>query len=212
MNKLVGGISITNSMSQEAENDSNYQINSVDKELIAACLEGNALYQKKLFDRYASKMLSICRRYANDQEEAKEMMHDGFIRVFRYLAKFRQESSLETWITRVMINNSLSFLKSKYKKNLHNSIDDGEYILNEESMKIYTDEKFAVDSEVLVSLMQQLPLGYRTVLNLYVMEEYTHQQIADELGISEGTSKSQLFKAKRMLKQFIEKAMENGQL
>ncbi|MDX5321407.1 MAG: sigma-70 family RNA polymerase sigma factor [Bacteroidota bacterium] len=147
-------------------------------------------------------MKSVCLRYAHDSEQAQDYMQEGFIRLFDKLESYRGDSSLETWSTRLFINNCLSLLKKDKKlRDQFNQLDEG---------MDYAEEVIEVDEDLLsadqwLELMQELPLGYRTVLNLYVFENKGHKEIADELGISENTSKSQLFKARRMLKELLEK-------
>ena len=167
-------------------------------DLVDECKKGNRQAQQKVYEAYAQKMLAVCMRYAKDHESAKDMLHEGFIKVFVNIKKFKKKSSLETWITRVMVNHALDELKKKFKQFIH--IDEVEYRLQStdpvEFSKKETKKLTAIE---VIEKIQLLPVGYRAVLNLYALENYSHNEIADTLGISVGTSKSQLAKARRML-------------
>ncbi|MBI1221988.1 MAG: sigma-70 family RNA polymerase sigma factor [Bacteroidetes bacterium] len=174
--------------------------------LARACSQGDRSAQKQLFMQLAPRMKSVCMRYANDAEQAQDYMQEGFIRLFDKIGSYRGDSALETWSTRLFINNCLTLLKKD--KKFRQQFD----ALNENVD--YAEEQIEVDDDLLseeewMILMQELPLGYRSVLNLYVFEEKGHKEIADILGISENTSKSQLFKARRMLKELLEKNGRN---
>lgn len=151
-------------------------------------------------------MKSVCLRYAHDYEQAQDYLQEGFIRLFDKLDSYRGDSTLETWSTRLFINNCLTLLKkdNKLRQQLEH-IDDTFEIADE---VIEADDEM-MDADQWLDLMQNLPVGYRTVLNLYVFEEKGHKDIAEILGISENTSKSQLFKARRMLKELLEKNGRN---
>ncbi len=177
--------------------------NSLQKEadLIEACKANDSDAQQIIYELFASKMLSICLRYTRNKDEAQDLMHDAFIKVFLNIKKFRGDSSLETWITRIVINHTLSSLKKEMKRSKDVSIDDVEYKLEGETVEETNDSD--VNSQRVLKKMQELPVGYRTILNLYAIENYSHKQIADELGISVGTSKSQLSKARRYLENLL---------
>lgn len=144
----------------------------------------------------APKMKVVCQRYAGDQDLAKDFLQEGFIRFFEKLSSFKGNSSIETWATRLFINNCLTLLnKDKKRRNSHDNWDDNIDVQEEEE-----EEEPEYSEEYLLEKISLLPDGYRTVLNLYVFEEKSHQEIADLLGISVNTSKTQYFKAKRTLK------------
>ncbi|MHB1277588.1 MAG: RNA polymerase sigma factor [Bacteroidia bacterium] len=169
-------------------------------ELARACAQGDSSAQKRLFMQLAPRMKSVCLRYAQDTEQAQDYLQEGFIRLFAKIDSYRGDSALLTWSTRLFINNCLTLLK-KDKKNrqlLEGLDENSDYA--EESIEVEED---VLDADKWLDLMQQLPLGYRTVLNLFVFEEKGHKEIAEILGISENTSKSQLFKARRMLKELL---------
>lgn len=170
--------------------------------LIKACAAGDIKGQEILYKRFASKMTAICNRYIKNYDTARDVMHDGFIKVFLNIKNFRFESSLETWVTRIMINTTITHLKKEINRQtaadfIENDIPDeheGEENLPE-----------TIEPEKLLELMHEMPVGYRTVLNLYAFENFSHKEIAEKLNISESTSKSQLFKARKMLKKLVNK-------
>lgn len=180
-----------------------------EQELLAGCIHGNADCQRMLFQQYYGKMLALCRRYASNEDEAKDFLQEGFIKIFDNLRSYRGESSLQTWMSRVMINNAITQYNKVKKHHTFRSLEpeDETDIANETEA---IDELEQVDMNALLNIMQQLPVGYRTVLNLYAMEGYSHKQIADLLGIAEGTSKSQLSKARQLLKQELLRTKNNG--
>ncbi len=167
-----------------------------EKQLLAACHKGDRKAQKKLYELFAPKMYGVCLRYAKDESTAQDYLQEGFIRVFTHLDKFRFEGSLEGWVRRIIVNTALE----KLRKNdvLKNSLGV-ESLSNINIGNVQAvDEMHAAD---LMQLIQCLPLGFRTVFNLYAIEGFTHQEIGSMLGISEGTSKSQYSRARQWLMQ-----------
>lgn len=144
-------------------------------------------------------MLSLCGRYLPDEFEAEEAMIEGFMKVFDRIAQFKMEGSFEGWIRRIMVNESLMYLRSKKAAGWQAAYDDVEYEV--EPVAAATD----LEADELHRLVQQLPTGYRTVFNLYAIEGYNHAEIAESLGISESTSKSQLHRARGLLQEWVEK-------
>ena len=169
-----------------------------EKQLIVGCKRRLAKYQKEVFDRYAGKMLSVCKRYARHHMEAEDMMQDGFVKVFRYIDTFGDKGSFEGWIRRIMINTSLKHCsKSSFKKESIGIETMPDNSVNPDVFsKIGTDE--------LLELIQTLPDGYRIVFNLYAIEGFSHKEIAETLGVGESTSRSQLVKARRILQKKVE--------
>jgi RNA polymerase sigma-70 factor (ECF subfamily) len=175
-----------------------------ENEILEGCRNGNPALQKIVYEKYAPKMYSICLRYSRNREDARDLMHDGFIKVFSNFKSYRHESTLDAWITRVIINNILNQLR---KKNIELS-HQKEYQLELRNEQEYVEddnylEKFTAND--IKSAILMLPPGQRTVLNLYVFEDYSHKEIAKQTGISEGTSKSQLARARITLKQLLMK-------
>jgi len=171
-------------------------------EWIDGCLSNDRKSQRQLYKHFYGKMLSICIRYTRDRDEAKDILQDGFIKVYQSLEKFNRDGSLEGWIRRIMVNTALDKIrKDKRSLTLSQSedlIDDGV-----EDEVIEEDERWDLSMKDVIRAMQDLSPGYKAVFNLYVMEDMTHKQIAEALGISEGTSKSNLAKAKLNLRKIL---------
>lgn len=165
-----------------------------EEELIAGCLKRKADAQKALYDRVSSKMLGVCFRYIQDREEAEHVMIGGMVKVFDKIRQFNNEGSFEGWIRRIMVNECLMYLRKNRAMSIVVEID---YAYFEPDYQQLSDK---LESEDLMKLVRELPVGYRTVFNLYAIEGYNHAEIAEKLGISENTSKSQLSRARSLLK------------
>lgn len=159
--------------------------------------------QTRLYEKFSSKMLAVCTRYVGDKMEAEDVMIDGFMRVFDKIDQFTFQGSFEGWVRRIMVNEALMYVRSKKMINV-----DLEYATEETSDAVFSTDLEAAD---LMKMIEDLPVGYRTVFNLYAIEGYNHQEIGEMLGISEGTSKSQLSRARAMLQAKIIK-IENKAL
>lgn len=164
-----------------------------DAELIAAAIKKDRKAQRKLFEQFSPKMLGVCRQYIRCQDLAEEVMLKGFFKVFSHLKDFENKGSFEGWIRRIMVNECISQLRKDKKFQF---VQDKE-IENASEYAIEIDTQLEVDE--IQSLIDELPHGYKTVFVLYVIEGYKHREIAESLEISENTSKSQLFKARKML-------------
>ena len=173
--------------------------------LVADCLKGKRASQELLYKRFAAKMHGVCHMYTRDGGTADEILQEGFIKVFRNLSQFNQKGSLEGWVRRTMVNTAIDF----YRKNHHqrNMLEIDEISGNEE-LFARNDGLRSLENEDFQAIIQHLPQGYKTILNLAVMEGYTHKEIGEMLGISEGTSKSQLSKAKRFLRNIIDRYVD----
>ncbi|SDM08705.1 RNA polymerase sigma-70 factor, ECF subfamily [Catalinimonas alkaloidigena] len=171
-----------------------------DESLIAQCRNGNPKAQRKLYDRFATPMFRLCFRYLKSEVEAEDALLAGFEKVFRYLDRFehRGPHSLENWVRRIMVNEALMALRRQ--TNFPELLES-----ESEALLIAVPATSTLEAEELYNLVRQLPVGYRTVFNLYVLEGYSHAEIATLLGIQEGTSKSQLSKAKALLRQLLQK-------
>lgn len=160
-----------------------------------------------MYDSYAPAFLSLCIRYCGNREDAEDVLHDGFIKIIRNIDSFRarQPGSLAAWMKRIMINTALNFLRSKQKDfKIFNSNYPGDLPdVTDEAEGIEDEPYISLDPEEVLRWICLLPAGYRTVFNLYVFEEFSHKEIAGELGISENTSKSQLSKARALLRKQI---------
>jgi len=169
-----------------------------DEELVRGCVSKNPAAQKLLFERFSRKMMGVCIRYANRTEEAEDMLQNGFIRVFEKIETFRGTGSLEGWVRRIMVNESLTYLRKNRAMKMNIDIDDTKFmILGNNSMGESMNEKD------LLKMIQSLPTGFRTVFNMYAIEGYSHKEIGDMLEISEGTSKSQYSRAKVHLQNML---------
>jgi len=174
-----------------------------EKQLIKKAIKGNRDAQRALYEQHAPKMLSVCRYYIKDVHQAEEAMCNGFLKVFTKLDSFKNEGSFEGWIRRIMVRESISYLRAIKKLYF---TDDGEIESNDAINNIQTDLEVAH----IQSLIDDLPEGYRVVFIMYAIEGYKHKEIATTLGISESTSKSQLFKARRQLQAKLEKELINN--
>ena len=183
--------------------------NISDAELVKGCSERREDYCKILYERYYGKMFNVCKRYAKDIDEAKDMLQEGFIRVFKSISQYENRGSLEGWIRRVMVTSAINHCR-KYKMNgsanhveynsVINSYDDE---IQEESFVLnYAAEN--MDAEKLLKMIQGLPPVYGMVFNLHAIEGYSHQEIAQMLDITESTSRSNLTKARQKLQQMVE--------
>ena len=174
------------------------------QELIDGCLKGDSRSQHAIYKMYYGKMKAVCLRYASSTDEAKDMVQDGFIKVFSSLEKFEGNGSLEGWIRRIMVNLSID----QYRKKKHHvdlDLENSKHLVEEN-----TEEEDELESDIydfqphhIVEAMQQLSPVYRTVFNLYVFENFSHQEISEKLGISLGTSKSNYAKAKKNMKKIL---------
>lgn len=171
--------------------------NITDSDLIQGCIDGDPRMQEELYRKFSPKMYAVCLRYAGNNDDAQDLLQDGFIKVFRNLTKFRNEGSFEGWMRRVFVNTSIEH----YRRKVHlNSISEQEERIIEDASVSVLDQLAERD---IVQLVRELSPGYRAVFNLYVIEGYSHKEIADMLQISEGTSKSQLARAKSILQKKV---------
>ena len=167
-------------------------------DLIQGCLEEDRRMQEELYRRFSPRMYGVCLRYAGTSAEAEDILQEGFIKVYKKLSSYRREGSFEGWIRRIFVNTAIEHFRRKtYQQPIteqHENTVEGKYL------SVLDD----LAEKDIMKLIQELSPGYRTVFNLYVVEGYTHKEIGDLLNISEGTSKSQLARAKGALKKIIE--------
>ncbi|MFP2997185.1 RNA polymerase sigma factor [Spongiivirga sp. MCCC 1A20706] len=169
------------------------QLYKNEAKLIKHVSQGNRKAQQYLYEKYAPKMLSVCRQYIKDIHKAEEVMLTAFMKVYKYVVDFKHEGSFEGWIRRIMVRECISFFRQR--KQLEVVADEIEMA----AVEYPTSEEY--DVAYIQQLIDNLPEGYKVVFVMYVVEGYKHHEIADVLGISESTSKSQLFKARKMLQQ-----------
>jgi RNA polymerase sigma-70 factor (ECF subfamily) len=167
------------------------------KNIINECASGNARAQEKLYRMFAPKMFGVCLRYAKDRTEAEDNLQEGFVKVFSNIERFRHEGSFEGWVRRIMVNVSLSKFRKQHV--LYPVEDMGQY----DSVQVPDDILAKIGAEDLLGLIQQLPPRYQMVFNLFVMEGLNHQEIGEEMNISVGTSKSNLARARDILKRKV---------
>lgn len=168
-----------------------------EREIIALAVDNNRHAQQKIYSKHAPKMLSICRQYVKDVQQAEDIMITAFMKVFTNLKAFEHKGSFEGWVRRIMVNECISYLRVQKKV----SFLEDEFFVEDTFNNI--ESHFSVED--IQSLIDSLPDGYKMVFNLYAIEGFKHQEIAKMLGINEGTSKSQLSHARRMLKEQINK-------
>ncbi len=169
----------------------------INTNVIEQCIAGRRSSQELLYNFYAPKMFGICLRYAKDYHAAEDILQEGFIKVFNHLDRFRGEGSFEGWIKRVFVNTAIEhYRKASNQQSITELSDDANRAVGEVASSFLAKED-------LLHLVQQLPLGYRTVFNLYAIEGYSHKEIAKMLQISEGTSKSQLARARNTLQKML---------
>lgn len=168
--------------------------------LIAGCVRGERKAQQRIYQKLYGKMMGICLRYARDRDEAKDVLQDGFIKVFSNIKNYSGNGSFEGWVRRIVVNTAIDSFRKNRSSNL---IADSDYIdgMKDESAEEEEESIFAgINTKRIMEEVQKLSPAYRMVFNLYVVEGYSHKEIADQLGISVGTSKSNLSKAKLNLK------------
>ena len=167
-----------------------------EREIIDGCRKGDAAAQRELYERYAAAMMGVCCRYVRDRAAAEDLLHDGFLSIYANIGKFRSEGSFEGWCRRIFVNTALGSLRRScmvYEPEENFArLDSGE-----------TDAVERMSGEELLEVIHRLPDGYRTILNLYAVEGYSHREISEMLGISEVTSRSQYSRARARLMEML---------
>jgi len=166
-------------------------------DLVKRCKAGERKAQELLYKQLAAKMMGVCMRYATDRMEAEDMLQNGFIRVFQMINDFRGDGAFEGWVRRVMVHSSIEYYRKHHKMMQVVDLDE----VNEPSVNPLASAN--LDAKDLMALIQQLAPGYRIVFNLYAIEGYSHKEIGEIVGITEGASKSQLSRARSILKERI---------
>ena len=169
----------------------------IESEIISGCLLQERKSQKALYDRYSPVMYAICLRYTHQRDNALDVLQEGFIKVFAKIGDFKGEGSFDGWMKRIFIHTAINYYH-KVKNLSEYFIDDDEYDINFTEV---TDAIGKMAEKELLKLISELPDGYRMVFNLYIIEGYDHEEIGKLLGISAGTSRSQLVKARKQLKE-----------
>lgn len=168
------------------------------KKIVKGCLKNKISAQKELYEYFAPGMLGICFRYTKNLHDAEDVLQEGFLKVFYNLQKYRSDGDLGGWIRSIMVNTALTYLKTNRRY-------QNEMFFEGQTLHQVSDENPAVKiaSKELAHVIRQLPTGYQTIFNLYAIEGYSHQEIAEMLGISEGTSRSQYARARKLLIQWL---------
>jgi len=170
---------------------------ATEDELIKGCVSRDRSAQKRLYDTYSSKMYGICYRYVRDPAEAEDILIVAFTRIFEKINQFKSEGSFEGWIRRIIVNEALTHIRRNRSMYLETDLDQVDREPDYDKLQDHLEE------EDLLKMIQELPTGYRIVFNLYAIEGYSHKEIANQLGISENTSKSQLSRARTYLQKML---------
>lgn len=183
------------------KNENNSFVEEAHSELVKKCLKNDRSAQNKLYSLFARKMLAVCFRYSKSREDAEDILSEGFVRVFDKLDTYKGIGSLEGWIRRIMVHTAIEKFR---KKNLQFAEFDAERLADTTRHDDNNDIHSTINAKELLNLVQKLPPAYQMVFNLYAFEGLKHKEIAELLGISEGTSKSNLSDARERLKKGIE--------
>jgi RNA polymerase sigma factor (sigma-70 family) len=176
------------------------------EELISGCLKNDRKCQQQVFKLFYSKMMAVCMRYAKDRDEAKDLLQEGFIKVFSNLENYGNNGSFEGWIRRIMVNTAIDSYRKEKRSLLDVNSEMVDRFGNEDESydeDDNNDDYLSISPEMVMQEVQNLSPAYKAVFNLYVIEGFPHKEIAEKLGISEGSSKSNLSKAKRNLKKAL---------
>jgi len=171
-----------------------------EENLIKECASGNVLAQKAFYEKFAGKMMGVCLRYARNSDEAEDVLQDAFIKIFNKIPEYVKKGSLEGWVKRIVVNTALDSYRKNKKHQKDVEAGSVDYLLEQKSYIV--EELKAQD---LLIIINNLPDGYRMVFNLFAIEGYSHKEIAERLDITESTSKSQYSRAKKVLRDILEK-------
>jgi len=175
-------------------------------QIVAQCKRGNRQAQKQLYEAFAPKLFAVCLRYCKNRMEAEDMLHEGFIKIFEKIGQYRGEGNISAWLRKVMVNIVLDEMRKSKEISF---VDEKESVLEryaeiDDNEDEQNDDIYDVDINEVFELVNQMPEKYKLVFNLYIIEKYSHDKIASELGISKGTSKSNLSRARNWLKKQLE--------
>ena len=191
-------------------NESNVEDKEQLKGIIEGCLRNDRRSQEAIFKLFYGKMMVVCMRYTNDKDTAQEVLQEGFMKVFEKLGAFDYKGSFEGWVRRIVANTAIDSIRRSKKNPILTDNDNDFKIGGENPMEEQENiELGEIKAEMAMAAIQKLSPAYRTVFNLYVLEEYSHKEIAEMLGISEGTSKSNLAKAKMNLQKILNQQFMN---
>lgn len=170
-------------------------------EILEGCLKGRKKAQEALYNMYGSRLFGVCLRYTQNRMEAEDVLQEGFVKIFKNISSFKNlgENSLYNWMKRIMVNTAINFLRDQKKHRYWADVEMAGQLTDEESDDFMTEMSQLVSQDEILEMVQRLPQGYRMVFNLFAIENYSHQEIADMLAISVSTSKTQLFKARQQM-------------
>ncbi|HHG83615.1 MAG TPA: RNA polymerase sigma factor [Bacteroidetes bacterium] len=174
-----------------------FAVKTEEEKLVQGCAKGRPQYQEALYNKYYRKMFGVCLRYTSNRETAEDVLQDSFIKIFKKIGSFSGKGSLEGWIRRIMVNTALEHHRKQ--RNMYPIVDMDFALDADAGHDIIAD----MSRDEILEIIQKLPPGYRTIFNLYAIEGYNHREIGKKLGISEGTSKSQLARARKTLQDNI---------
>ena len=177
-----------------------------EKDILAGCIKGKQSAQRELFERYSRLLLAVCNRYAENIEEAEDVMQEGFVKIFLNIKEFKAEGSLVAWMRRIMINTAITHYHKMRKHRYHDDLDD----VSESRFEEATWAESEFTREELYNVIHQMPEGYRVVFNLYAVEGYKHREIAEILKIDENTSKSQYSRGRSWLQERLIKLKKSA--
>lgn len=176
-----------------------------DKALIQGCKKGDLVSQKLLYTKFSPMLMGICLRYAKNQMEAEDILQDSFVKIFIKMDTIRQESSLEAWLKQITVNTAINAYKKKTNEGFSVDIDEIQEAVADPKIPVSD----ALTHQLLLGFINELPAGYRMAFNMYEIDGYSHKEIAEMLGCSPVTVRSQLFKAKEQLRKKIEQHLNN---
>lgn len=181
-------------------------MNEISQEILQGCVQNDKNCKRIVYELYYKKMYAICLRYSGDKDEAKDLLQDGFIKLFDKIVQVDSAEKFEAWIKRLFTNHCIDYLKSAYKKYIKYESDLNENITDEDNESDHWDHGLKLDENLIPQLMaalNQLKPDYRIIINMYAIEQYNHIEIAEKLGISHSTSRSKLSRARNALKNLL---------
>ncbi|MDR1981320.1 MAG: sigma-70 family RNA polymerase sigma factor [Tannerellaceae bacterium] len=175
-----------------------------EQQLIEGCKRENRLAQKELYDTYSRRMMGVCLRYVNDRETARDLLQDGFIKVFTHIHSYSGNGSFEGWMRKIFVNGALEYLRKSDVMRESVDLDNTAELSNPDASIIST-----LSANELIACIQELPAGFRSVFNLFAIEGFSHKEIGEVLQITESTSRSQYTRAKQLLQRKINELYQN---
>ncbi|MDX2284618.1 MAG: RNA polymerase sigma factor [Bacteroidia bacterium] len=172
--------------------------------MVQGCLAGDRQAQRQLYEQYKRQMFGYCLRYAGSREEAEDLLHEGFLKIFRDLHQYHGKGALGAWMRQVMVHTAIDHLRRQQRQIATSDLEAAPEPGAEDPLI----RQFESHTQELIAILQRMPPGYRTILNLYVLEGYSHKEIAAQLNIQVSTSKTQLMRAREVLRKHVEKSLK----